>query len=88
MDEGTLRLDGNAAAGMLEDALGIDVTLARGACAGCGTVAHLGSLAAYVHGPGVVLRCVHCESVMLRAVRTPRGYRLDLRGMRELVIAG
>jgi len=87
MDERALVLDGNAAAGLLEEALGVDVTLARGVCAGCGTVAHVGALTAYMHGPGVVLRCVHCESVMLRAVRTPDGYRLDLRGLRRLEIA-
>lgn len=87
MDEHALRLDGNAAAGMLEDALGIDLTAHRGVCDGCGTAAYVGALVAYVHGPGVVLRCASCESVMLRAVRTPDGYRLDLRGIRRLEIA-
>ena len=86
MDDGRLRLDGNAAAGMLEDALGMDVTRARGACAGCGTVAYMGALVAYVHAPGIVLRCAHCGSVMLRAVQLPDGYRLDLRGIRHLEI--
>ena len=88
MDDAALRLDGNAVAGLLEEALGIDATLARGACAGCGAVAHLGALAAYVHCPGVVLRCVRCQSVMLRAARTPDGYLLDLRGMAQVEIAG
>lgn len=88
MDEVALRLDGNAAAGMLEGALGFDVTAARCVCAGCGATAHVGALVAYVHAPGIVLRCAQCESVMVRAVRLPHGYRVDLRGVRHLEIAG
>jgi Family of unknown function (DUF6510) len=84
VDERALRLDGNAAAGVLADALGADVTLARGVCDGCGAVAHIGELVAYVHAPGIVLRCRQCESVMLRIVQSPAGYQIDLRGMRRL----
>ncbi len=84
MDERTLVLDGNAAAGQLEEALGLDLTAARCVCAACGATAHVGALVAYVHAPGIVLRCVQCDSVMLRVVQSPRGYRLDLRGLREL----
>jgi Family of unknown function (DUF6510) len=86
MDERALRLDGNAVAGMLADALGTDVSAARSVCDGCGATAHVGALIAYVHAPGIVLRCVRCESVMLRAVRSPHGYHLDLRGIRTLEI--
>jgi len=88
MAERANRLDGNAAAGMLESVLGVDVTSARGVCAGCGAVTHIGALIAYVHAPGVVLRCVQCDSVMLRAMRSRDGYRVDLRGMRHLDITG
>lgn len=88
VDERALRLDGNAAAGMLADALGVDVTLARGVCDGCGATAHIGALVAYVHAPGIVLRCGQCESVMLRVVQSPHGYHLDLRGTRRLEITG
>jgi hypothetical protein len=88
MDDRDLRLDGNAAAGMLEDALGFDVTVARGRCDGCGAVEPIGALHAYVHAPGVVLRCVHCEAVMLRLMRAPDGYRVDLRGIGCLEITG
>jgi Family of unknown function (DUF6510) len=87
MDERELRLDGNAAAGMLEAALGFDVTAARGACNACGALAQVGALVAYVHAPGIVLRCAQCDAVMLRMMQTPDGYRLDLRGMRLLEIA-
>jgi hypothetical protein len=40
----------------------------------------VGSLRAWVHGPGVVLRCVICSQVVVRWVRLPDGPRLDLRG--------
>ena len=88
VDERALRLDGNAAAGVLADALGADVTLARSVCDGCGAVAHIGELVAYVHAPGIVLRCAQCESVMLRVVQSPAGYHMDLRGIRRLEITG
>ena len=43
MDELQLRLDGNAAAGIMRDMFVHDVTAARGACASCGNVAQMGS---------------------------------------------
>jgi hypothetical protein len=88
MDDRDLRVDGNAAAGVLEAALGFEVTSARGRCEGCGAVEPLGALLVYMHGPGIVLRCVHCEAVMLRLAELPEGYRLDLRGIRCLEITG
>ncbi len=86
MDERSLVLDGNAAAGLLEDALGIDATRALGVCGACDATAPIGALVAYMHAPGIVLRCAQCGSVMLRAVQLPDGYRLDLRGIRRLEI--
>jgi hypothetical protein len=38
----------------------------------------------YVHAPGVVIRCRHCQSVVIRIVRLPSGLRIDLRGARSL----
>jgi hypothetical protein len=40
----------------------------------------MGSLRAWVHGPGIVLRCVICSEVVVRWIRRPDGPRLDLRG--------
>jgi hypothetical protein len=88
MDDRDLRLDGNAAAGVLQAALGFEVTSARGRCEGCGAEEPVGALLVYMRGPGVVLRCVHCHAVMLRLAELPGGYRVDLRGMRTLEIAG
>ena len=55
MDETQLRLDGNAAAGMLRDVFVDELTTARGACAGCGAIAQIGSQHLYMQSlrPGV-----------------------------------
>ena len=62
MDETRLRLDGNAAGGMLREVFVQDVSAARGACACCGTIAQLGSQPLYMYprSPGAVLRCSGC----------------------------
>jgi len=88
MDEHDLRLDGNAAAGALQELFGFEVTAARGRCDGCGAIEPIGALEVYMHAPGMVFRCRHCEAVMIRLVAAPGGYRLDLRGIRCLEIAG
>lgn len=81
-----MRLDGNAAAGMLADIFATDTTAAAATCAGCGAIAPLGALLAYGHGMGVILRCVQCEGAVLRIARTPGRVRIDLSGVRLLVI--
>ncbi len=86
MAERALRLDGNAAGGVLAELFGGEVTAARGTCAACGAVEPVGALLLYAHAPGMVLRCVHCEAVMIRIVELPGGYRLDLRGVGCLAI--
>jgi uncharacterized protein DUF6510 len=81
-----MRLDGNAAGGMLRDVFALDATAAEGTCAACGAVAPLGALIAYGHGMGVVLRCSSCGGVVLRVVRTPGRLRVDFSGVSFLTI--
>jgi LSD1 subclass zinc finger protein len=83
MDETQLRLDGNACGGMLREVFTTDMTAARGACVGCGTVGQVGGqhLYGYPHGPGAVLRCSVCETVLLVLVHTRESYRLGLPGL-------
>jgi hypothetical protein len=88
MDDRDLRLDGNAAAGALQQLFGFEVTAARGRCEGCGALEPIGALTVYMHAPGMVFRCPHCEAVMIRLVEAPDGYRVDLRGIRCLEITG
>jgi hypothetical protein len=76
-----LMLDANAVAGTLEQIFGRDVTSSLIACNQCGNTAALGTLKAFTHAPGVVLRCSICEQVVLRFTTTLDGVYLDLRGL-------
>lgn len=79
-----LALDGNAAAGLLGEVFVGEATAAVARCDGCGAVGAVGGLRAYMAGPGTVLRCVHCEAVVLRVVRDGDRCWIDLRGLRWL----
>jgi Family of unknown function (DUF6510) len=83
-----LRLDGNAAAGILSEVFVPDLTTAHATCAGCGTTRALGALLVYAHGMGTVIRCPDCEAVVLRVARTPTRLWLDPSGTRVVVMAG
>jgi hypothetical protein len=76
-----LTLDGNAVGGLLQEVFGREMTAIENACGHCATVAPLAELRAYVHGPGVVLRCAACSGIVLRIVRTPRRLWLDGQGV-------
>jgi uncharacterized Zn finger protein len=80
--ENDLVLDGNAAAGALAEIYGDDMTTVLAECASCGQVDPVGGLIAYVHAPGMVLRCTACATVVIRIVHTPRRRYVDVRGKR------
>jgi hypothetical protein len=82
-----LRLDGNAAAGILSEVFAADLTAARATCAGCGATRAVGALLVYAHGMGTVVRCPGCDGVVLRVARTPTRVWLDLTGARHIAIA-
>ena len=75
-----LTLDANAIAGLLQEIFGAEMTTVPSECAGCGNQAEVGSLLAYVHGPGYILRCSACKQVVLRIVETPDSFLIDARG--------
>ena len=75
-----LMLDGNAAAGMLQEIFAEEMTASPTECANCGRVGEVGTLLAFTQAPGMVLRCPACENVMLRIVQTPDATFLDARG--------
>jgi hypothetical protein len=77
-------LDGNAAAGLLQEIFVSDITVARIECAACGSVAAVGSLRLYAAQMGAVLRCRHCEGILMRAVHTPHDRWLEMTGTRSL----
>jgi hypothetical protein len=75
-----LMVDGNAAAGILLEIFGVEMTAAPTECASCGNEGAVGTLVAFTEGPGIVLRCPACENVVLRIVETPEAILLDARG--------
>ena len=79
-----LTVDGNAIGGQLAEIFGIDVTSNHGQCATCRTTSMVGTMRAYVRGPGTVLRCPACAEVVMRIVETPRGTLIDLTGVAML----
>ena len=81
-----MKLDGNAAGGMLQVIFPFDMTLVQATCAGCGTTNALGAVAAYMHGMGTVVRCQSCDTVLIRMAQVKGRYFLDLRGIRVLEI--
>ena len=82
-----LRLDGNAAAGILSEIFVPDLTAARATCAHCGSTRAVGALLVYAHGMGTVVRCPGCDAVVLCVARTPTQVWLDLTGARHIIIA-
>jgi hypothetical protein len=80
------RLDGNAAAGVLEEIFPFEMTMAQIHCAGCGAVEPVGAEVVYLDAPGMVMRCVHCNSVLLSVVSGGGRYWIEMRGVSCLQI--
>jgi hypothetical protein len=80
MDE--LRLDGNAAAGLLQELFAFEITTATTICEGCGRASPVGALLFYGQQLGAVLRCPACDQVMMVVSRPHDEWWLDLRGVR------
>ena len=79
--------DANAAAGLLHEIFGVEMTASHTECANCGNEAEMGTLIAFTRGPGIVLRCSTCEHVMIRIVQTPEAIHFDARGAVYLKLA-
>jgi hypothetical protein len=86
VDGEALRLDGNAAAGILSEVFVPDVTAARATCANCGATREMGALLVYASGMGMVIRCPSCDAVVLRIARPRKQLWLDLTGVKLVVI--
>jgi hypothetical protein len=81
-----LRLDGNAAGGVLDTLFSFEMTMAMACCAGCGATNPLGAAMAYMHGMGTILRCPSCDTALIRVAHVRDRYYLDMRGLRVLQI--
>ena len=78
-----LRLDGNAIGGLLGELFGAELTASPCTCGGCGARDEIARLDVYVSA-GIVVRCRHCESVMVRIVQGRGRTWLDLSGTASL----
>jgi hypothetical protein len=79
-----LVLDGNAAAGLLQEIFVLEITTAQIQCVACGSTGAVGSLRLYAAPMGAVLRCTHCDGIIMRAVHTAHGRWLEMTGARCL----
>jgi hypothetical protein len=80
-------VDGNCLAGAMSDVFGRDITDAMGVCNFCGNRAAVAEVPAYKAGPGVVLRCAECDTILMRWATTPVSTWLEMPGLRSLEIA-
>jgi hypothetical protein len=79
-----LRLDGNAAAGLLGQLFAVEATTVLVTCASCGADGAVGSVHVYDRGPGTVLRCPACSAVLMRFSQIRGRLFADLRGVGTL----
>ena len=80
MDDRAHMVDGNALAGELSEVFAHEMTVAHIACGSCGAVEQLGADHAYIQAPGMVLRCLHCDQVLLVMTRIGDRLRVSLAG--------
>jgi hypothetical protein len=79
-DGSHLVLDGNAAAGLLQQIFVREITVAEIQCDACGSTGVVGALPLYAAPMGAVLRCAHCDGILMRAVHTPHGRWIEMKG--------
>lgn len=80
-------LDGNAIAGVLSELFRFEPTTARARCASCGQVGPLGETMVYEGEQGVVVRCRHCDGVLMTIVPMGDELRVQFRGVGWLQVA-
>jgi hypothetical protein len=78
-----LKLDGNAVGGTMLELFGVELTASPCVCAGCGAREEMARLDVYVSA-GIIVRCCHCEAVMIRIVQGGGRTWLDLSGTGSL----
>ena len=86
MERDALTLDGNAVAGLLGELFAVEMTSAVAICDACGTKGEIGAARVYGGEMGAIFRCIACDAVVIRLVRTPHGMTFDARGMRQLLV--
>jgi hypothetical protein len=81
----TLRVDGNAIAGVLQEVFAVEMTTAVGTCSNCGATEPVGAVHVY-RGAGIVLRCPGCDNTLAKIVRSETRIWIAFPGIRALEI--
>ena len=77
-------LDGNAIGGLLLEVFGTDMTSATAVCAACGAASRVAETVVYLDGPGTVVRCPHCATVLMIVTKIRARYCVGLGGIAAL----
>ena len=77
-------VDGNAIGGLMLEVFGSEMTAAVSTCGGCGAISQVAELAVYLPGLGTVVRCRHCDRVLMVFVRARGVTCVDLWGLAGL----
>jgi Family of unknown function (DUF6510) len=81
-----MALDGNAIGGLLLEIFAAEMTSAEATCATCGAVRPLADTMVYLGGPGTVVRCRRCTSVLMVISRVRGLNCVDLSGLEEVQV--
>ena len=79
-------LDGNAIGGMLYHVFGVEMTMAQAECRGCGARGRLAESEVYLGGPGIVVRCRVCHSIVIVLVEVRQMMCVDICGLNKLEV--
>ena len=79
-------LDGNAIGGMLHEVFGGEMTMAHAVCGRCGARGPLAKCEVYLGGPGIVVRCRVCHSIVMVFVEVREMVCVDFSGLSELEV--
>jgi hypothetical protein len=77
-------LDGNAIGGMLHQVFGGEMTTAQAVCGACGARGPVAECEVYLAGPGVVVRCRVCHTIVMVFVEVRDMMCVDVGGLSEL----
>jgi hypothetical protein len=80
-----LMLDGNAVAGLLQEVFAVEMTTALGTCGNCGATDAVGAIHVY-RGAGTVMRCPHCDTVLMTIVKDDTRVLIGFQGVRTLQV--
>ncbi len=78
-----LMVDGNAVAGLLQELFAVEITTAMAMCDACGATDAVGALHVF-RGAGIVMRCPHCDNVLVTIIKDDTRVWIGFAGLRTL----